>query len=764
MEALVHAMLSNALVATILALPPLVLARFGRSPALIHSLWLVVLLKLITPPLVTIPLSDFSHVRHDSDPRPLTQHEEQTAGSRSGSTAEEVTETESGSTADERDVIGIESTGPYESTEPMRLDTPAEDGRLPLDRLIVLRWHGLFLMSVVLGGLIFWSMAAVRIFAFHRLLRDIRPAPAPLQKGVDALAERLNLSRAPSIWLAPGRVPPMLWALGGRARLLVPSQFWQILNEDQQMGLLAHELAHLKRKDHWVRWLDLVVAGFYWWHPVLWWAHSRLRDAEEQCCDAWAVWAAPGGPRTYATALLAALEFVADAPTAGVAAAAAVVSGRRHVSCLKRRMSMIVRARTPKGLSWAGRFGVLGLTVLILPLAPSWAQKPGNSSPDLQNELLAALQTAGPASADAAPVSQRADLPAQEPSEPTADRPDRSSRPQEAADRLQTHLKELGDKLVKDLGPLGEEVRKALGNAASELSDSLKKEDLSSDDVRNAIDRARDQMRKAFEAGGPVEKEARDAFENARRDMRQSVETARQDLQETMRLRREEAEEPLLRDGPPNEEPGEAQAPAEDLEKARSEVRKMEQELRRAMRRLDALERREGRGTRREQRPNPDACTRKTSASCGSGTSTGAAACSGRARPPAPPVPPEASDVRPEPAPSPDAAPSPSPRQPRRFAGLVPLAACAAPVVSLATPFPARQAPGGPVANPRVERRLRDLESKLDRLLKEIEGLKGEKNDKASEKDDEEDDEVQVPISPTPSIQHGAPTIPMSGG
>ena len=56
MESLVNALLSNALVATGLALAPLVLSRFGRSPALVHSLWLVVLLKLVTPPLVQVPL------------------------------------------------------------------------------------------------------------------------------------------------------------------------------------------------------------------------------------------------------------------------------------------------------------------------------------------------------------------------------------------------------------------------------------------------------------------------------------------------------------------------------------------------------------------------------------------------------------------------------------------------------------------------------------------------------------------------------------
>ena len=57
MESLVLAMLSNALVVTGLALVPLMLGRSGRSPALVHGLWLVVLLKLVTPPIVQVPLA-----------------------------------------------------------------------------------------------------------------------------------------------------------------------------------------------------------------------------------------------------------------------------------------------------------------------------------------------------------------------------------------------------------------------------------------------------------------------------------------------------------------------------------------------------------------------------------------------------------------------------------------------------------------------------------------------------------------------------------
>ena len=138
--------------------------------------------------------------------------------------------------------------------------------------------------------------------------------PGDWQARTDELAERLGLGRYPTVCLVPGRVPPMLWAIGGRPRLLLPTELWSAMNPDERTALLLHELAHLKRRDHWVRWLELIVAGLYWWHPAAWWIRRGLREAEEQCCDAWVVWAMPRGAKTYATALLAALEFVSVRP------------------------------------------------------------------------------------------------------------------------------------------------------------------------------------------------------------------------------------------------------------------------------------------------------------------------------------------------------------------------------------------------------------------------------------------------------------------
>ena len=74
----------------------------------------------------------------------------------------------------------------------------------------------------------------------------------------------------------------MLWAIATTARLLIPEPLLGRLSEQQWDTLLAHELAHLRRRDHWVRRFELFVVGLYWWHPVVWWARRELQEAEEQ--------------------------------------------------------------------------------------------------------------------------------------------------------------------------------------------------------------------------------------------------------------------------------------------------------------------------------------------------------------------------------------------------------------------------------------------------------------------------------------------------
>jgi hypothetical protein len=220
------------------------------------------------------------------------------------------------------------------------------------------------------GCLAWWAVAGRRLWRFGRLLRHGCPAPGPVQGRARRLAGRLGLARCPGVWFLPGPVSPMLLALGRSPRLLLPAGLWDRLSAEQQDTLLLHELAHLRRGDHWVRRLELVVLGLYWWHPVVWWAQRALQEAEEQCCDAWVVWAAPAAAPAYAAALVEAVAFLSQSRSALPVGA----SGTGQVPLLKRRLTMILRANPPRTLSRAGFWAVLGLGAVLLPLVPGVAQ------------------------------------------------------------------------------------------------------------------------------------------------------------------------------------------------------------------------------------------------------------------------------------------------------------------------------------------------------------------------------------------------------
>jgi bla regulator protein BlaR1 len=344
--------LANALAAALLALPAAAVTRLWRRPTLAHALWLLVLLKLLTPPLFFVPVwpQPAEPAPADHLPAPLP-----TARPQPPAVLEAPPATPSPAVA-----------GEAPNAEDAARDNPAVVWlELPSWRLLV--------SAVWLAGSLCWfTVAALRICRFRRLLRHARTAPDEVQQQARRLAVSLGLRRCPAVWFVPAPVSPLLWALVGPPRLLLPQALWATLTGRQRDTLLAHELAHLRRRDHWVRWLELLVLGLYWWHPVVWWARRELREAEEQCCDAWVLWALPDAAEDYARALLQTLAFLSQSrPALPVGA-----SGAGRVSLLKRRLTMILRGSSSRSLGWPGFLALLLVGAVLLPLLPTWAQRP----------------------------------------------------------------------------------------------------------------------------------------------------------------------------------------------------------------------------------------------------------------------------------------------------------------------------------------------------------------------------------------------------
>ncbi len=327
------------LVATVLAAGAMLAGRRLRlGPAARHALWLVVLVKLLAPPIVSWPWSS-GLVR---------------------------TWLESVEAVDDR----------AEATDGVRENTPgvpaaeaAASPDVPGPPSIRPRYPSL--ASIRRGAIAIWAMASTalavcqigRVLRFRRRIRLAVPAPRWLVDQARCIGRRLGV-RVPEILVLSGRASPMLWFLG-RPRLLIPCGLVETLGVEAWRGILAHELAHLRRRDHWVRRLELAAGLLWWWNPLYWSTRRRLDAEAELACDEWAVRAFPEGRLAYAEALLHVCRSLSLAeprvPALGVAG-----SG----PSLERRVTMILSEPNPP---LASTRALLGTGLLALLALPGWS-------------------------------------------------------------------------------------------------------------------------------------------------------------------------------------------------------------------------------------------------------------------------------------------------------------------------------------------------------------------------------------------------------
>ncbi len=362
MDALFRLVLTNALWATALAVIAVVGARvWRRRPAVAHLLWLLVLLKPVTPSLVQVA-SPWDGARARALPIVAVSNVPL------GPTT--VLKTDAASL--QVSLPSFRRTSDEPSPPPDQPAVKRLSVELDASAPRAWAWRPAVVLLWSLGAVTWWLLVGRSSARFLRLTRSARPAPAELADRVGRIAARLGVHRIPAVGLIPARVPPMLWAsIAGPARLILPEVLWARLDDTQQDAVLAHELAHLKRRDHWVRRLEAVVLGLYWWDPVAWWARRQLERAEEECCDAWVVWALPSAASAYAEALVATTAFLSGYHRT----MPFVASGAGRSLPLKRRLNMIMNHPAAGSLTRSIPWTVLMLGMMGLPFLPALAAK-----------------------------------------------------------------------------------------------------------------------------------------------------------------------------------------------------------------------------------------------------------------------------------------------------------------------------------------------------------------------------------------------------
>ena len=139
------------------------------------------------------------------------------------------------------------------------------------------------------------ALGVVRYFRMKGRLADA----AKLEDGVFA-------SDAVSVPFILGLLPPRIYVPAGPG-----------LGGKEQDYVLAHERAHLRRFDHWVKLLSYVLLSLHWFNPLVWLAFYLMSRDMEMSCDERVLASFEGEAKEYSRTLLsfaAGKHFPAPAP------------------------------------------------------------------------------------------------------------------------------------------------------------------------------------------------------------------------------------------------------------------------------------------------------------------------------------------------------------------------------------------------------------------------------------------------------------------
>ncbi len=206
------------------------------------------------------------------------------------------------------------------------------------------------------GGVLVIALVRRRLLLHHVLSSSSEPAAreasifARLQEAPRGRkVARLRTTQATTSPAVVGVLRPVVF---------LPEGATDSLTDAEVEGVLSHELAHVLRFDNLTAVLQTIACAFFWFHPLVWFAHRRLLTERELACDE-QVLEVEVAASTYVSGVL---KICRRAAGPRVAAVACIRSAH-----LKERMEYVMRyGAIRQGLFSHRKVSLLAAGVVVL--------------------------------------------------------------------------------------------------------------------------------------------------------------------------------------------------------------------------------------------------------------------------------------------------------------------------------------------------------------------------------------------------------------
>ena len=153
---------------------------------------------------------------------------------------------------------------------------------------------------------------AVAVVALRRAEARSQPIPSAVETRLRHWGRIKERGRRTRLIIADGVRPAAVLGVVAPRIALAPALLEQ-LNEDDLDRVVAHEWAHVQRRDDLANLLQLLVRTIVGWHPAVWWIDCRLRLEREVACDDTAVMIT-GSPKRTPPSWCSSRAFCPGAP------------------------------------------------------------------------------------------------------------------------------------------------------------------------------------------------------------------------------------------------------------------------------------------------------------------------------------------------------------------------------------------------------------------------------------------------------------------
>ncbi|MDG1455025.1 MAG: M56 family metallopeptidase, partial [Planctomycetota bacterium] len=212
-----------------------------------------------------------------------------------------------------------------------------------------------------MGSVVLFIISILQLMAFRRSLSIVN-TDLQEERWVQEVADSIGLKKCPKVYEVKNNITPIVWWAGGSAKIFLSTTLLTTLSPEQRRHVLAHEFAHIVRKDHLLRWVEWFSCLLMWWNPLAWYARKELRHNEEICCDNEAFKALGIVAKSYAHTLVDVIEVLSFQEST----TPRWVSTMAGITPIERRVHMILSDQNPQVL--AGRFKQLFLAVALSSL------------------------------------------------------------------------------------------------------------------------------------------------------------------------------------------------------------------------------------------------------------------------------------------------------------------------------------------------------------------------------------------------------------